>query len=271
MKFGNSILLMLLLPLIWGEAASQINLQWEYLDLGNEIGRRGVIVGDFDGSGYPEMFTVANDHMDIMATQFDGANYETFKKLPRLRAPNGTSLEIHSLVLMSTDRDYGLANAEHEDLLFVFDLTTTELLETLEFPGSGSSYHAGTMDLTSVGAVYSANRHLIAVHGDRENGFYTKEYASNSSGQIVSGSFTGPGEQEVAYADGSIYQYDKEEDAFVQITGFDVELTSNDLMVVLDIDGDGIDEIVGSMGLDYTLMCFSAIDNSILWTTDVRL
>ncbi len=255
------------------QAQGDVSLRWQYLDLGDDIGDRPqVLVGDFDGSGYPETYVIANDYKDIMAVQYDGENYDAEKKLPRPTSSGGSELTILSLGLLSTDSDYGLVACESTDPFFIYDLATAELVDTFEIPGSGSGYYVGAMDLAEPGAAYSITSKLVVVHGDKVNGFYTKTYEDmiNDPGAIT-GSFTSAGVTQIVYSNGTMFEYNEESDSFDQIQGFPFALSTETtpLMIPVDVDDDGIHEIVSRAGIG--LECYSALDFGIIWTLDVTI
>ncbi len=131
--------------LLWQEVHSQIELQWQYLDLGNGAGYRGTVVGDFDDNGYVETFLVANENRDIMSVQYNGYGYKADKVLPRPADGDGvdSELEIHSLAHLKTDADYGLVVTEDKEMVFIYDLGTTELVDTVDVAGYNGSFHLG--------------------------------------------------------------------------------------------------------------------------------
>ncbi len=249
--------------------AQDFSQQWQYLDLGNDIGYNGVIVGDFDGNSYPEMYVVANSNRDIMTIQYNGQNYTVDGKLQRPRSNQGEELRIRSLALMSTDDEYGVAVTASEDKAFIYDLTSTELAAIVNWTvNTDYSYLVGQMDLASPGVGYTVDDKLVFVYGDREQGFSTKVYSGlPEEGRAVYGSFTGQNLRQLAYSDGSIFQYSNCTDTFTEIQGFPNAIsTYRRLMISLDIDQDGIDEIVAHAGVG--LECVSAQNFGIIWTFD---
>ncbi len=251
--------------------AQDVSLHWEYLDLGDYIGERGVIVGDFDGNGYQEMFVVANTHRDIMKIQFDGETYAVEGKLSRPLDESNEEMEIHSLAHMNTDTDYALVTTIYGDYVYIYDLVTLELVEAVDMEEADSSFFAGMAELSDIGAVYTVAKlnQLVAVHGNKDDGFYTKTYNGMAEYGGVIGSFTQVDLVEVVYSDGSIYQYNSEFDSFLPTQGFPYTLTSDSdtQMIKIDIDGDGVHEIVAHSGVG--LECSSAIDFGLVWTFDV--
>ncbi len=254
------------------QVQGDVSKQWEFLDLGDFVGMRGeVVVGDFDNNGYAETYVIANSYKDVMKIQFDGQNYTIESRIPRPQNDTGHDQEIHSLVHLATDTHYGLVTTEDSEYVFVYDLVTMEFVERLDMAQSGYSYFAGIAHLADgFGAAYTIDTQLVVVSGNGDDGFHINIHLGLADYGGIIGSFTGPGLVEIVYSDGSLYQYNEDTDGFLQINGFPYALTSdssNPIMIKIDIDHDGIDEIVAESGIG--LECSSAIGFGIIWTFDV--
>ena len=72
----------------------------------------------------------------------------------------------------------------------------------------------------------------------------------------------------MAYADGSIYEYQPLFDRFDAVQGFAVEIASG-LMATTDVDGDGLDDIISHW--HGSVACFSGVDFGLVWEHEVDI
>ncbi len=85
-------------------------------------------------------------------------------------------------------------------------------------------------------------------------------YPGLAIGTAVAGSFTAVGAPQLAYADGSVFEYDGDADDWSLAARFEVEVATGNMMAAVDVDGDGLDDIVSEWnGL---VACFSATHGS---------
>ena len=178
--------------------------------------------------------------------------------------------DFDSLVLLETDGLFGIM-LDGEGV-YVYDMEQTYPYDDLEevfvysegaFPFPGL-YHAGNIDLGGLfGALYTDpdSDQAFFIHASRSI-FAVVYYFGLSQGRGVAGSFTESGSSQVAYADGTIFQYDEDSDEFLAIDQFPSELATGP-MAAVDIDEDGVHEIVSHLG--DTLTCFSALDFAPVW------
>ncbi len=80
------------------------------------------------------------------------------------------------------------------------------------------------------------------------------------------GRFTSTDRTQIAYDDGSIFEYRPLSQTFERVDGFAVEVATG-LIAATDIDGDGLDEIISHW--HSSIACFSALDFGLVWEASI--
>ena len=93
-------------------------------------------------------------------------------------------------------------------------------------------------------------------------------YSGVGAGRAVVGSFTEAGKTQLAYADGSVYEYQPLSDRFEAVQGFAVVVATG-LMAATDADGDGLDDVISHW---YgSVACFSGADFGLVWEHELDI
>ncbi len=198
-----------------------------------------------------------------MSVEYNGTNYRVEESLA---LPNPGN-EIGTYDLLTTDDYYGLL-ADGEELS-VFRMSNKSIIYSTAFPFRSLS-HAGSVEINGYfGALYSdtsrAGDQVIFVHASKDD-FFVTYYQGLSSGKAVAGSFTGLGLVQVAFANGLVFELHN--NTFV-VTNFLGITEEQGPMAAMDLDGDGLDEIV--MHWQDSVACFSGPHLKLIWATDVAI
>ena len=230
---------------------------WQYYDLGNYIGFQGAEVGDFNDNGFPEVWVTAQSGTEVMAMESCGDTLCVIDQLERVEADAITSFGVLG--------DFGLVYAG--DKIFVHDMFTRKIVGSLT--GLSEDMRTiGVIDLNEPGFAYSSTDGILMVVYVNETGSISSDnYLDLPTGRAAFGSFTETGLKQLAFQDGSIFQYNSDDDDFAEAGAFAVGIHEGGSdMYGIDTDGDGIDEIITQWSRK--LACWSAIDFGLIWTND---
>ena len=127
----------------------------------------------------------------------------------------------------------------------------------------------GALQDGAVGTLYTDSdaNDILFITANTES-HEAKTYSGVGIGRAVVGSFTEAGKTQIAYADGSIYEYQPLFDRFDAVQGFAVEIASG-LMATTDVDGDGLDDVISHW--HGSVACFSGADFGLVWEHEVDI
>ncbi|ADN77424.1 Pyrrolo-quinoline quinone [Ferrimonas balearica DSM 9799] len=240
--------------------------QWGIHTMGTGIGASGTIVGDFNGDGHNEVwlgtgsgFGANTNLVKLQVT--DGVNI--LQKLPF----DGALSALTHVRLTESDTDLAVF-AVNNTRLVVMNLQTEQVILEVLLP-----VVRGQVDTILYGNLFGDDASSLLVHFS-EGSTFRYDLASGEKlaeyqlglGPVVAGHFTATEQKELAFADGTLFRLDG--DSATQLSGFPTEL--GPMLVVLDIDGDGLDDVVAAKDW-YQLTAFRPASLSTLWLTEAEL
>ncbi|WKE66229.1 FG-GAP-like repeat-containing protein [Gallaecimonas kandeliae] len=225
----------------------------DLFSMGNNVGRYGAYSGDYNGDGNKELVLAQYNNVSIV--QIKGGKFEPVSQF-NFKVGVSSTAYFHDL---KADGHY-LFVASSDGKVSRINLITRTVETLTGIDSARTLLVAQTSDDSQPQLLVETSGGYIQVY-DAVTGALQRTFSGISSNHLLAGSFTEKGVHELLLDNGQIYRFTSGWLTLQKTIASPIGTYSQ----VVDMDGDGLDEVVTSSGWT-TISMISPATDSILWS-----